>query len=851
MRNQFIFENEAQPNLQQNLNRGFMTAPANDVLGFRARRALRSLPNPNGFSAVSGLSGESEFENYEAANCLPFTPVPVEDPKIRRKDNRVSDKTIPDRSDIVLIQGAFAKTPLRRVTAKALEALVCAARADGIKHPILLPTGSRSGFRDPKLQAAAWERALKKYGSAKEANKWVARPGFSAHQSGRAIDFYLGIPNGSGNVARLRQTPAYKWMTANAHRFGFYPYPTEPWHWEYNPPAPKQSEFSFETDEAFEYESDFENETSALDVLSPSELKAVKITSTFETGRAGGFGGLTGNFDGQGLSFGLMNFTIKAGSLIPLLQEFINKFPARYAAIFGKDAERFKEIVFAMKPDPKNPKRRVRDVERQMEFVNKQMNSIPFKASKNKIVEPWKTYFGKLETDSEFRKIQVKAVRRALGKARKWFDYFGFKTERGLAFMFDLVSSHGGAWLDAPKFKGRRKALLDKMLAAKKAQLGRSALTELEKMEVIANMIADASLPEWREKARLRKLWFVRGIGKVHGRLWDIKKDFGITDNAPNFGNSTVNEYESEFERYYDNEEFELPKALTAPPLLKTEKVAQGETLYVKIGIGLGNKLEMTGIFIPGAFKPNSDFELIVYLHGHKGLYPGNSVLIDGYWNAARFPFFGLREEVAASGKNVIFVAPSLGSHSEAGSLIRKGGFDAYIEKVLGALNAHYFTPRHQRQIPEVRTIILAAHSGGGLPMLQIVKGGDRNAAKVRECWCYDSMYGAMAQAWTGWAKSHPQSKLFVYYGPAKGWIDPKTGKKRILPRDNAEAIACETIKSGLSNVCVEPSRAKSIGKAGAHFWVPKVHLKERLLRSSCSPNNVCPKRPMLKRRGI
>jgi hypothetical protein len=62
---------------------------------------------------------------------------------------------------------------------------------------------------------------------------------------------------------------------------------------------------------------------SALDVLSPSELKAVRITSTFETGRPGGFGGLTGNIDGQGLSFGILNFTIKAGSLIPLLKEFI------------------------------------------------------------------------------------------------------------------------------------------------------------------------------------------------------------------------------------------------------------------------------------------------------------------------------------------------------------------------------------------------------------------------------------------------------------------------------------------------------------------------------------------------
>jgi zinc D-Ala-D-Ala carboxypeptidase len=29
------------------------------------------------------------------------------------------------------------------------------------------------------------------------------------------------------------QTPAYKWLVKNAHRFGFYPYFYEPWHWEF------------------------------------------------------------------------------------------------------------------------------------------------------------------------------------------------------------------------------------------------------------------------------------------------------------------------------------------------------------------------------------------------------------------------------------------------------------------------------------------------------------------------------------------------------------------------------------------------------------------------------------------
>jgi len=280
---------------------------------------------------------------------------------------------------------------------------------------------------------------------------------------------------------------------------------------------------------------------SPLDVLSPSELKAVRITSTFETGRAGSFGGLTGNFDGQGVSFGLMNFAWKAGSLVTLLKEFLRDHPAAFAEVFGPDTDRFREIVLATKPDPKNPKLQVRDVDRQMEFARNVLND-----ANNKIREPWRTYFRRLETNPEFRRIQVKAVRKAAERARYWCEYFGLKTERAFAFMFDLVSSHGGAWLNAKKFKGQRRKRLRAMIEKKKADVGRVELTELDKLEVIANMIADVSGEKWRDKVRIRKLWFVNGNGRVHGEFWDLAKDFGVTDATPDFGGNQALQQETE-----------------------------------------------------------------------------------------------------------------------------------------------------------------------------------------------------------------------------------------------------------------------------------------------------------------
>ena len=159
-----------------------------------------------------------------------FRPVAVESPG----GGRVRDKRDPAPADVTPVKGVNGPVPLHRLAAQAWTAMVGAARADGIAAPLLLPV---SGYRSSRRQTQLFEAAKKRYGSVEEARKWVAPPGSSAHQSGRAIDLYLGERNDSANVAKLRRTRAYLWLVANAGRFGFYPYEREPWHWEYNPPA--------------------------------------------------------------------------------------------------------------------------------------------------------------------------------------------------------------------------------------------------------------------------------------------------------------------------------------------------------------------------------------------------------------------------------------------------------------------------------------------------------------------------------------------------------------------------------------------------------------------------------------
>jgi D-alanyl-D-alanine carboxypeptidase len=87
-----------------------------------------------------------------------------------------------------------------------------------------------SAYRSP-----AYQESLRK----KEPNAGrTALATHSPHSTGHALDIYVGgepVKTEDSNRLLQVQTPAYRWLVKNAHRFGFYPYFYEPWHWEYVP----------------------------------------------------------------------------------------------------------------------------------------------------------------------------------------------------------------------------------------------------------------------------------------------------------------------------------------------------------------------------------------------------------------------------------------------------------------------------------------------------------------------------------------------------------------------------------------------------------------------------------------
>jgi peptidoglycan hydrolase CwlO-like protein len=100
-------------------------------------------------------------------------------------------------------------------------AMINAAAADGV-------TLRGSGYRDSanqirlrKAHCGSSHYAIYQM-SASSCRPPTAKPGTSQHEIGLAIDF---------SNCSSRSTACYRWLAANAARFGFYNLPSEPWHW--------------------------------------------------------------------------------------------------------------------------------------------------------------------------------------------------------------------------------------------------------------------------------------------------------------------------------------------------------------------------------------------------------------------------------------------------------------------------------------------------------------------------------------------------------------------------------------------------------------------------------------------
>jgi LAS superfamily LD-carboxypeptidase LdcB len=96
---------------------------------------------------------------------------------------------------------------------KALRQAATDAADDGVRFSV------NSGWRSPEYQNQLLREAISKYGSEKEAARWVATADTSPHVSGDAID--------------IGPTDATAWLAKHGAEYGLCQiYRNEPWHFE-------------------------------------------------------------------------------------------------------------------------------------------------------------------------------------------------------------------------------------------------------------------------------------------------------------------------------------------------------------------------------------------------------------------------------------------------------------------------------------------------------------------------------------------------------------------------------------------------------------------------------------------
>lgn len=232
--------------------------------------------------------------------------------------------------------------------------------------------------------------------------------------------------------------------------------------------------------------------TGAVDAATWSQLtpdplpslfeRCLSLTAAFE---GHGFGLVQGNFDGAGLTWGVIGFTLANRQIQAISADAEAASPGVLARCMQGLAAEWQRIC-AM------------PLAQQLVWAN----GISAGPDMTLVRTDWLRAFACLGEDPVIKQIQMqraydKFFVPAAVSARK----LRLKTELGVALAFDVHVQNGGFKSDAYAMSARLS----------------TATPELERRQLLANAVADNALPRWQADVRERKLGIARGKGLVHG----------------------------------------------------------------------------------------------------------------------------------------------------------------------------------------------------------------------------------------------------------------------------------------------------------------------------------------------
>jgi len=257
---------------------------------------------------------------------------------------------------------------------------------------------------------------------------------------------------------------------------------------------------------------------------------ALSISGHFE-GRTG-WANLTNNFDGQGLSAGLLNQTLGTGSLQPLLSQMRSDHSADFTSSFSSanDAsisamltqwQANKSINALDSNDDWRPTEKIYSLSAMTSSTNAsvQWASGELYKSNGEFKDDWKLQLQTLLQKPTYVSIQVSAAEKIHSKALSYVSRVVIDDLRTYLLMFDIVVQNGS--ITEARFKEWEAAVLAEKLTSVNAILKK--LVEIRLQD---------TLPQWVPDVRSRKYALIDGAGSVHGERLDLTTSYcyGSTD---------------------------------------------------------------------------------------------------------------------------------------------------------------------------------------------------------------------------------------------------------------------------------------------------------------------------------
>jgi hypothetical protein len=222
--------------------------------------------------------------------------------------------------------------------------------------------------------------------------------------------------------------------------------------------------------------------------------RCISITAEFE---GHGFGLLQGNFDGAGLTWGVIGFTLSSGEIQALLKDVEAALPGTLDRVLGPLAS-----VWRAKTALPNSQ--------QVTWAD----SISSGASKTEVPPEWKSAFARLGDEPVVKRMQLQRAYDvyfvpAAATARK----LHLASELGVALCFDCHVQNGRSRVQA---------------VAELSPLA-GQISEAEMRIRLANRVADLSADRWRADVRGRKTTIASGGGRFRNRDY-LLVNWGLAD---------------------------------------------------------------------------------------------------------------------------------------------------------------------------------------------------------------------------------------------------------------------------------------------------------------------------------